>query len=103
MSKVFYDFLKAQKETFQIMCFDPKLRWDQNLSIFGFGRWVMMVWLNWQTVLSLNMNFDERSLSKLGSTEFELWQLKESPEPLMYYSLIKQGRGVVDHLSTVIT
>ncbi len=34
----FYDFLKAYKETFQIMCLNPTFRRSPNLSFFGLDR-----------------------------------------------------------------
>ncbi len=37
-----YDFLKAYKETFQIMCLNPNFRWGHNLSFFAFGPWAII-------------------------------------------------------------
>ena len=40
--QIFYDFLKAEKETFQMMCFNPTFIWDPNLSFFGLGPWAII-------------------------------------------------------------
>ena len=37
-----YDFLKAYKETFQMMCKNPTFRWGPNLSFFGLGPWAII-------------------------------------------------------------
>ncbi len=76
------------------MCLNPTFRWGPNLAFFGLGPWAIIHGIaklaNTFFYLS-NKNFMtpfERSLSKLsenqkiveiGSTEFKLWQLKESP------------------------
>ncbi len=52
----FYDFLKAYKETFQIMCLNPTFRRGPNLAFFGLGPWAIYnPWYrqNWQILLSL--------------------------------------------------
>ncbi len=38
----FYDFLKAYKETFQMMCKNPTFRRDPNLAFFGLGPWAII-------------------------------------------------------------
>ncbi len=73
-----------------MMCLNPTFRPGPNLSFFGLGPWAII-----HGVAKLEYSFNstlmtpfERSLSKLsenykiveiGSTEFNLWQLKESP------------------------
>ena len=86
----FYDFLKAEKKTFQMMYFNPKFHWGLNLSFFGLGPWAIihgLAELGNVQIQSLMTPF-ERSLSKLSEnqkiieiefTEFKLWQPKECP------------------------
>ena len=38
----FYDFLKALKEIFQMMCFNPKFSWGNYLTFFGLGPWAII-------------------------------------------------------------
>ncbi len=38
----YYDFLKAETDTFQMMCFNPKFGWSPNLSFFGLGSWAII-------------------------------------------------------------
>ena len=54
-----YDFLKAYKETFQMVCFNPKFRWGPNLSFFGLGPWA--IYYSWydQYFYRSNINFDD--------------------------------------------
>ncbi len=40
----FYDFPKAYKETFQIMCLNPNFRRGPNLAFFGLGPMVYYSW-----------------------------------------------------------
>ncbi len=37
----FHDFLKAYKDTFQMVCFNPTFCWDPNLSFFRLGPWAI--------------------------------------------------------------
>ncbi len=89
----FYNFLKAYKKTFQIMCLNPTFCRGPNLAFFAFGPWAIIHGIAKlantfiSQIRTLMVPF-ERSFSKLsenqkiveiGSTEFKLWQLKESP------------------------
>ena len=75
-----------------ILCFNQKFRWDQNLSFFGLGPWAI------HGVAKLANNFiaqvgtlmvpfeaslfkvsENQKIIEIGSTKFKLWQLKESP------------------------
>ncbi len=76
-----------------MMCLNPKFRWGPNLSFFGLGPWAIIHGMaklanTFISQIQFLMVPFERSLSKLsenqkiveiGSTEFKLWQLKESP------------------------
>ena len=76
------------------MCLNPNFRWGHNLSFFGLGPWAII-----HGVIKLANTFIvqkytlmtpfKRFFSKLSenhkivevrSTEFKLWQLKESPD-----------------------
>ncbi len=46
-----YDFLKAYKETFQMMCLNPKFRRGPNLSFFGLGPWYRQIYLNFEDTI----------------------------------------------------
>ncbi len=74
-------------------CLNPTFHWCHNLAFFGLGPWaiihgiVKLANTFYLSIWTLMIPF-ERSLSKLsenhkiieiGSTEFKLWQLKESP------------------------
>ena len=83
----YYDFLKAEKNIFQMMCFNPIFIRDLNLPFFGLGPWAII-----HGVAKLGNSFItriwtlmipfERYLSKLSenkkivairSTKFKLW------------------------------
>ena len=89
-----YDFLKAYKETFQMVCFNPKFRWGPNLSFFGLGPWAIII----HGMAKLTNSFfariwtlitpferspfkisENQKIIEIGSTEVKLWQLNESP------------------------
>ncbi len=73
-----------------MMCLNPKFCWGPNLSIFrpwtmGYYSWLANTFISQIQFLMIPF---ERSLSKLsenqkiveiGSMEFKLWQLKETP------------------------
>ena len=75
-----------------MMCFNPKFCWGHNLSFFGLGPWAIIHGVaklgnSFIAQIQTLMTPFERSLSKLSenqikiafrSTEFKLWQLKES-------------------------
>ncbi len=72
-----------------MMYLNPTFRWCPNLSFFGLGPWAIIHGIAKlaNTFISTLMTPFERYLSKLsenceiieiGSTEFKLWQLKES-------------------------
>ncbi len=72
-----------------MMYFNPTFRWGPNLSFFGLGPWAIIHDITElaNTFISTLMTSFERYFSKLsenckiveiGSTEFKLWQLKES-------------------------
>ncbi len=76
-----------------MMCFNPKFRRGHNLSFFGLGPWAIIHGIaklanTFIAQIRILMMLFERCVSKLsenyiiveiGSTEFKLWQLKESP------------------------
>ncbi len=79
-----------------MMCCNPKIFWGPNLSFFGLGPWAIIhgIAISANTFISqirFLMTPFELFFSKLsenpkkfdiGSTEFKLWQPKESPKPL---------------------
>ncbi len=82
-----------------MMCFNPKFHRGPNLTFFGLGPWAIIHGIAKlaNTFISTLMMPFERSLSKLsenqkiveiGSTDFKLWQLKESIDlnQISYYS-----------------
>ncbi len=90
-----------------MMCFNPKFCRGSNLPFFGLGPWTIIhgiaksantfIWIFDDTFeLFFSKLSENPKRSDTGSTEFKLWQLKESPNQLT------EGGGVVKHLSTAI-
>ena len=84
-----------------MMCFNPKFCWGPNLSFFGLGPWAIIHGIAklantfisqiWFLMTPFELFFSKLSENPkkfdIGSTEFKLWQLKESP-------IIDGGGGV---------
>ncbi len=74
-----------------MVCLNPKFRLGLEMLFFGLGPWAIYPWygqIGKYFYLS-NINFDDticfsklsenHKIVEIGSTEFKLWQLKESP------------------------
>ena len=87
----FCDFLKAWKNTFQMVCFNQKFRPSPNLWFFGFGPWAIIygtaklantfISQIWTLMIPSKRHFskllENPKMLTLDPTEFKLWQLKE--------------------------
>ncbi len=94
-----------------MMCCNPKFFQGPNLSFFGLGPWAIIIhgiaklantFISqiWFLMTPFELFFSKLSENPkkfdIGSTEFKLWQPKESPN---YWI----ERSVVEHLSTALT
>ena len=92
MSKILW-FLKSLKKYLSNDVFKSKFRQGHNLSFFGLGPWAIIHGITklvntfisqiWSLMTSFERSFyklsENHKLFDIGSTEFKLWQLKESP------------------------
>ncbi len=76
---------------------NPRFHWDHNLSFFGLlGPFISWIW----TLMTpferfLSKLSENQKIIEIGSTEFKLWQLKESPNHWLNQCVLLTAFGIV--------